>query len=113
MALNPPSKRNGSVLKTPLYIIESPEATTKIIHNKFLNVFFERLWIPLFNKGINKNIKKYDETYQYFFAVIGNKKLKVKGFFVGGVYKKYDKEKNAFIETEYDLGIELSIVVRG
>ncbi len=44
---------------------------------------------------------------------IGNKKLKVKGFFVGGVYKKYDKEKNAFIETEYDLGIELSIVVRG
>ena len=53
--------------------------------------------------------KELNELLPY----IGSKKLKVKGFFVGGNFKKYDKEKNAFIETEYDLGIELSIVVRG
>jgi len=43
---------------------------------------------------------------------INSKKLKVKGFFVGGLFRKYDKEKDSFIDKEYDLGIELSIIVK-
>ncbi len=43
---------------------------------------------------------------------INSKKLKVKGFFVGGLYRKYDKETDSFIDKEYDLGIELSIIVK-
>ncbi len=43
---------------------------------------------------------------------VESKKLKVKGFFVGGVYRKYDKEHKEFVDTEYELGIELSIIVK-
>lgn len=43
---------------------------------------------------------------------VGTKNLKVKGFFVGGVYRKYDKEHNELIDTVYDLGVELSITIK-
>jgi hypothetical protein len=43
---------------------------------------------------------------------IGSKKLKVKGFFVGGLYRKYDQEQKGFIDTEYELGIELLITIK-
>lgn len=43
---------------------------------------------------------------------VGSKKLKVKGFFVGGIYRKYDKEQKGFIDIEYDLGIELLITIK-
>ena len=43
---------------------------------------------------------------------VESKKLKVKGFFVGGAFRKYDKETNEYVDTIYDLGIELSIVVK-
>ena len=52
--------------------------------------------------------KELDELLPF----IGNKNLKVKGFFVGGVYRKYDSESGNFLDTEYDLGIELSIIVK-
>ena len=43
---------------------------------------------------------------------VDSKKLKVKGFFVGGLFRKYDKETDSFEEKKYDLGIELSIIVK-
>lgn len=43
---------------------------------------------------------------------VESKKLKVKGFFVGGAFRKYDKETNEYVDTIYDLGIELSIIVK-
>ena len=52
--------------------------------------------------------KELDNIYPY----VGSKNLKVKGFFVGGLFRKYDKEHNEFIDTLYDLGIELSITIK-
>ena len=52
--------------------------------------------------------KEIDKILPY----VGTKNLKVKGFFVGGVYRKYDKEHNELIDTVYDLGIELSITIK-
>ena len=43
---------------------------------------------------------------------VESKKLKVKGIFVGGTFRKYDKETNEYVDTIYDLGIELSIIVK-
>ena len=52
--------------------------------------------------------KELDNILPY----VGTKKLKVKGFFVGGTFRKYDKEHNELIDTIYDLGIELAITIK-
>ena len=49
---------------------------------------------------------------EHILPYVGTKHLKVKGFFVGGTYRKYDKEENKLIDTVYDLGVELSIVIK-
>ena len=49
---------------------------------------------------------------EHILPYVGTKNLKVKGFFVGGTFRKYDKDAEEYVDTIYDLGIELSIVVK-
>ena len=87
-----------NTIKLEKYIYEGKDAIKVLLEGEH-GKFYEVGSIP---KKELKQLLPYVES----------KKLKVKGFFVGGIYRKYDKEEKGFIDIEYDLGIELSIIVK-
>ena len=87
-----------NTIKLEKYIYKGKDAIRVLLEGEHGN-FYEVGSIP--KKELNALLPYID-----------SKKLKVKGFFVGGTFRKYDKDADEYVDTIYDLGIELSIVVK-